>query len=356
MHVIGIKAVFGPLSCLGMALGFALQPASAQIVRIYATNSGGDTVNIIDPAIHKTVATLDNIEAAHGVAFSPDGSRVYVSNESESTLDVFDQKTNKLIKKIVLSGHPNNIAVAKDGRIVVAIARDPGALEIIDGNTLTSKVRILTNGRLHNTYVTPDSKYAIMGSTRTSVFTVVDLQKEEIAWELNLGKGVRPMTIEANPDGSTKRVFAQISELDGFTVIDFAARKQVATIEVPKRQGAPEVISHRLDSPSHGIGVSPDNKTLWVTSIPANAVFAYDLADMKLKGQVTLPEIRVPGRKPMSGVPNWVTFTPDGKEIYVSNAAHNSVSAIDTQALKELALIPVGQAPKRIGTLVARGS
>ena len=43
-----------------------------------------------------------------------------------------------------------------------------------------------------------------MGSTRTSVFTVVDLQKEEVAWELNLGKGVRPMTIETNPDGSTK--------------------------------------------------------------------------------------------------------------------------------------------------------
>jgi YVTN family beta-propeller protein len=90
--------------------------------------------------------------------------------------------------------------------------------------------------------------------------------------------------------------------------------------------------THRLDSPSHGIGVSPDNKTLWVTSILANGVFAYDLGDMKIKGFVKLPEIRVPGRNPMSAVPNWVTFTPDGKEIYISNAAHNSVSAIDTQS------------------------
>ena len=180
------------------------------------TNSGGDNVNVIDPATNKTVGYLEGIEAAHGVTGSPDGSKIYISNESESTLDVFDAKTYKLIKKVKLSGHPNNIAVAKDGRIVVAIARDPGSLEIIDGNTLTSKVRIQTNGRLHNTYVTPDSKYAIMGSTRTSVFTVVDLQKEEVAWELNLGKGVRPMTIEANPDGSTKRVFVQVSELDGF--------------------------------------------------------------------------------------------------------------------------------------------
>src|SRR6516164_8243115 len=106
-------------------------------------------------------------------------------------------------------------------------------------------------------------------------------------------------------------------------VIDFAARKQVATIQVPKVADAPEVIAHRLDSPSHGIGVSPENRTLWVTSIL------------------------------MSAVPNWVTFTPDGKEIYISNAAHNSVSAIDTQAMREIAVIPVGQAPKRIGTHVA---
>jgi YVTN family beta-propeller protein len=346
-----IQELFGPLACL-CAFAFVPQPASAELVRIYATNSGGDVLNVIDPATLKSVSTID-IEGAHGVAFSPDGGRVYVSNEATSTLDVFDQKSGKLIKKVALSGHPNNIAVVKDGRIVVAIARDPGALEIIDGNTLESKVRIQTRGRLHNTYVTPDQKFAIMGSTRTHIFTVIDLQKEEVAWDLDLGKGVRPMTIETNPDGSTKRVFAQLSELNGFTIVDFASRKQVATIEVPTLPDSPEVISHRLDSPSHGIGVSPDNKTLWVTSIIANAVFAYDLADMKVKGHVMLPEIKVAGRKPMSSVPNWVTFTPDGKQLYVSNAATNSVSAIDTRAMKLLAEIPVGQAPKRIGTLVA---
>src|SRR5262247_594815 len=188
-------------SAAGIAMfAIAGQPASATTVRIYATNSGGDNLHVIDPSTNKVESIIKGIEGAHGVAFSPDGSRVYVSNEADSTLDVFDQKTGTLTKKVPLSGHPNNIAVAKDGRIVVAIARDPGALEIIDGNTLTSTKRIQTNGRLHNTYVTPDSKYAVMGSTRTSIFTVVDLQKEEIAWELNLGKGVRPMTIEANPD------------------------------------------------------------------------------------------------------------------------------------------------------------
>jgi len=47
---------------VGLLLGFAGQPASAQTVRIYATNSGGDTVSIIDPATNKTVSTLEGIE------------------------------------------------------------------------------------------------------------------------------------------------------------------------------------------------------------------------------------------------------------------------------------------------------
>ncbi len=139
---------------------------------------------------------------------------------------------------------------------------------------------------------------------------------------------------------------------NGFVVLDFAARKVVKTVELPT-DGGVEVIAHRLDSPSHGIGVAPDNKTLWVTSILANAVIAYSLPDLKVIGRVGLPQLKVAGREPMASVPNWVTFTPDSKQIYISNAALNSVTAIDTVAMKEMAVIPVGQAPKRIGTLVA---
>jgi YVTN family beta-propeller protein len=349
MHI--TKALLGSAAAVGL-MALSAQSASAATVRVYVTNSGGDNMHVVDPATRKVESTVEGIEGAHGVAFSPDGTRVYASNEADHTVDVFDRATGKLTKKVKLSGRPNNIAVAKDGRIVVAIAQDPGALDIIDPVKLERKVSILTKGRLHNTYVTPDSKYAIMGSTRTSMFTVVDLTKEEVAWDINLGKGVRPMTIEANPDGSTKRIFVQLSELNGFGIVDFAQKKMVGTVELPT-DGGVEVIHHRMESPSHGIGVAPDNKTLWVTSILANAVVAYSLPDLKVIGRVGLPELKVAGRSPMASVPNWVTFTPDSKQIYISNAALNAVTAIDMQGLKQQAVIPVGQAPKRIGTLIA---
>jgi YVTN family beta-propeller protein len=47
-------------------------------------------------------------------------------------------------------------------------------------------------------------------------------------------------------------------------------------------------------------------------------------------------------------VPDWLTFTPDSKRIYVTNAGSNSVSVIDVEARKELVKVPVGQVPKRL--------
>jgi YVTN family beta-propeller protein len=330
-------------------------PASAATVRIYVTNSAGDSIHVIDPVTNKVVQEIKDIVGAHGIAFSLDATRVYVSNEETSTLDVFDRKSGKLIKKVALSDHPNNISVTKNGdRIVVAIARGKGGLDIVDAATLTLKKTISANGgRLHNVYVTPDNKYVVGGSIPAKTFYVFDLDKEQLAWAMPMDLGVRCMAIETNPDGSTKRVFAQMSTLNGFSVIDFAEQKQVARVTLP---GVPQEFDsggYRSNEPSHGIGIAPDNKTLWVTSIPNNAVYEYTLADLKLIGQVDLPSEKIAGRAaPLSAIANWVTFTPDGRELFVSNSGIRSVSVVDTAAMKVVKVIPVGEVPKRNNTLV----
>ncbi len=337
------------------ALALAALPASADTVRVYITNSAGDSIHVIDPATNKVVQVIKGIEAAHGIDFAPDGTRVYVSNEADSTLDVVDRKTGKIVNKVPLSGHPNNIAVTKDGaRVVVGIADDPGALDVIDTASLKRAKSIPVNGRLHNVYVTPDNKFVVTGSIRTKVLTVIDLKTEQVAWELKLDEGVRPMAFEAGPDGSTRRIFVQLSKLNGFAVVDFAARKEVARVKLPDEPTGFGIAERRGDAPSHGMGVAPDGKTLWVTSIFANAVFAYSLPDLKLLGHAKLPELKLAGRAPIGAVPNWVTFTPDSKLLYISNAGARSVSVIDTKAIKRVATVPVGEVPKRINTLVMR--
>jgi YVTN family beta-propeller protein len=336
-----------------LLLALAPLPLSANTVRIYVTNSAGDSIDVIDPTTNKVVQVINGIEAAHGIAFAPDGSKLYVSDEAHSTLDVFDRKQGKLLKKIALSDRPNNIAVSKDGgRVLVGIARGPGALDIIDTATLARKNSVAVHGPLHNVYVTPDGKYVITGSVATGIITVIDLASEAVAWELKLDKGIRPMAVEPRPDGSTRRIFVQLSDLNGFAVVDFAARKEVARIELPRATSEFETDPGRATAPSHGIGVAPDGKTLWVTSIPNNAVFVYSLDDLKLIGEVALPSLSLPPHGPISAVANWVTFTPDSKVIYISNAGLRSVTAIDTKERKVVAIIPVGEVPKRINTLV----
>jgi YVTN family beta-propeller protein len=322
---------------------------------IFITNSADDTVDVVDPATNKVAQVIRGIELPHGVNFSPDGTRVYISNESESVLDVVDRKSGEILEKVPLSGHPNNITVTKDGgRVLVGIRSTPGAVDVIDTASLKRVKSIPVNGPVHNIYVTPDGKYSVSGSIETRIVSVIDLQNDQVAWEVKLDKGVRPMAFEANPDGSTRRIFVQLSELNGFVVVDFAKRAEVARIKLPDEPGGFGLAEGRLGTPSHGIGVSPDGKSLWVNSTFANAVFAYSLPDLNLIGHAALPEVHPVGHSPTGSVPEWITFTPDSKTIYISNSGAGSVTAIDTKTLKQVALIPVGEVPKRINTLVLR--
>ncbi len=327
-------------------------PLYASTARIYVTNSAGNTIDVIDSATNKVVQVIKGIEVPHGVNFSPDGKRVYISNEAEAVLDVVDRETAAIIKAVPLSGHPNNIAVTKDGRrIFICIAEKPGALDIVDTASLQKAKSIPMKAPLHNVYVTPDGRFAVAGSVRGKFAVVVDVETEQVAWEIAFDEGVRPMAFDANPDGSTRHMFVQLSNLHGFAVVDFKTHKEIARIKHPDEPTGFGVDEGRLGTPSHGIGVAPDNKTLWVNSVLANSVFVYSLPDIKLVGHAELPTLDVPGRHAVGSTPDWLTFAPDSKTVYVADTALRMVSAIDAKTLKEVARIKVGEVPKRMNTL-----
>src|SRR5262245_51696739 len=246
--------------CLtGLAIVFLAVPLMAQNqVRILQSNAAGDRVHIIDPATNTVVGEIYGIEAAHGVTASPDGSRVYVSNEADDTLDIADMATKKVIKKIPLSGHPNNISITPDGRKVYvgirqAVAGNPGVADVIDTVSLTKVKSVRTEGPVHNLYVTPDGKNVVAGdATDKGYVSVLDTQTDTPAWSVQLGQNIRPMAMSKNPDGSTRSVFVQIGDFNGFVVIDFKARKEVARITLPKlASGRVPLISG--SSESHGM-------------------------------------------------------------------------------------------------------
>jgi len=344
-----MKRYFWGLSFLWI---LAAMPLAASTSLIYVMNNGGTTISVIDPATNKVVDTIQDIERPEAARFSPDGSRVYITNSVEKVLDVVDRKTGKHLKSVPLTGHANELAITKDGRRVLVCIKDiPGGLDIIDTTALERVKTIPMKEGLHDIVLTEDGKYAFTGGESAGkLFTVFDLQSEQVAWDIEFENGVLPLAIENGPGGSARRIFLQLHYFNGFAVVDFAKRREVARIKLPEEPGGFAPMTGL--SLSHGMGIAPDGKTLWVTSKPDNAAFVYSLPELNLLGDVPLPELKLPGKNPVTGSPNWVTFTPDSKTVYVSNAKLNSVSAIDVKSRREVAVIPVGEAPKRMVTLV----
>jgi YVTN family beta-propeller protein len=349
----GLAVLAGIVLCTA---SFSLATAQESKLRIIQTNSAGDNINIIDPVTNKVVGEIEGIEASHGIAVAPDGTRIYISEEAEKTLTVIDGKTLQVTKRIPLSGNPNLIDMTPDGRsIYVAIALTwddlsdfpqikagpSGGVDVIDTVSLQNVKTIPLKGGIHDLNVTPDGKYVLAGASRgakppANAMFVIDTRTNEVAWTLPMSPAPSPMAVTKNPDGSTDKIYAQLGGFNGFAVVDFATRVRTNQIKLPDL--APDK-QNPFGPPagSHGIAVTSDQKTLLVNSRLNSALYAYSLPDLTLLGGVAL------GGKGAG----WLTITPDDKTAYVANEHTNNFSVVDIKSLKEIALIPVGFAPAR---------
>ncbi|HEY4901379.1 MAG TPA: YncE family protein [Terriglobales bacterium] len=84
----------------------------------------------------------------------------------------------------------------------------------------------------------------------------------------------------------------------------------------------------------HGLGYSPDSKTLAVVSVGSNSVTLIDTATNTIKGKVYV------GRSPHEAF-----FTPDGRELWVTVRGENYVSVIDPIQGKETRRIELANGP-----------
>jgi YVTN family beta-propeller protein len=313
----------------------AALPLTAAPLRIYVTNSAGDNVTIIDPRTNQVAGEIRVSKNPHGIVPSPDGKWFYVSSETENVLDVIDRTNFHIIRRVPIGQRPNNVAITPDGRRVYVCIRGESWVDIVDTASL-EKVKSVPVGKApHNVYCTPDGKWMLATSLGDNKLTAINIRTESPEFEIPVGGVPRPVAIEPGPEGAPARLFVQLSDLHGFAVVDFARRRVAGQVLLPDAPAdAKSLIAHTF---SHGIGRSPDGKTLWVTSLLDNSVSVYALPD--LKRQATIP---------VGNGPDWLTFTPDSRVCYVSNAGSDSVSAIDMALLRELTRIPVGKVPKRL--------
>ena len=90
-----------------------------------------------------------------------------------------------------------------------------------------------------------------------ATINVIDAATEQPAWAVKMDLGIRPMTFNSNPDGSTKWIFAQLTGYNGFAVVDFATRKEIKRIQNPDLPPGKMTVPEGSD-PSHGMAVTAD--------------------------------------------------------------------------------------------------
>jgi YVTN family beta-propeller protein len=84
----------------------------------------------------------------------------------------------------------------------------------------------------------------------------------------------------------------------------------------------------------HGLGFSPDHRTLAVVSIGSNSVTLIDTTTNRIKGTVYV------GRSPHEGF-----FTPNGRELWVTVRGEDYVSVIDPEKMKEVRRVKTANGP-----------
>lgn len=319
--------------------------------KLYVLSSAGNDVTIIDVATNTIIGSIEVGDRPHGIAAPRSHDVLYITTEFDNGLTIVDPVKDVVVRKYNIFGQrPNEIDVTSDGRFVYLPILGHGVYEVFD--TVTEKIvaRLATNGLPHNVVISPDDKFAYLSpmdggrtpaealskagypTTSNEKIYVVDVSSHQIVDTIATGDAPRPITI--SPDGN--RLYVNVDGLQGFLVLDLQQRKQVARVEyelTAKEQASP--------SRSHGIIATLDGKELWTSDVNHGLVFVFDVTRNPPKQLARLDN---------GAAVYWMTITPDGKTIYVSSAEADVVTAYDVKSRTKKATIqlPEGKSPKRM--------
>ena len=136
------------------------------------------------------------------------------------------------------------------------------------------------------------------------------------------------------PVSAHDRVYAADQTSNTVSVIDPSSNTLLGVIKLG--DPVPGALSplYKGELLVHGLGYSPDSKTLAVVSVGSNSVTLIDTATNAIKGKIYV------GRSPHEPF-----FTPDGRELWVTVRGENYVSVIDPAQMREIRRIELANGP-----------
>ncbi len=88
----------------------------------------------------------------------------------------------------------------------------------------------------------------------------------------------------------------------------------------------------------HGVGLSKDEKTLWIASTYANMLFLLDTGTWKVRKEIATAQYLV----------HMISFAPDGNKVYVPNIGSNNVTVVDAVKEEVISHLRVGKGPEGV--------
>jgi DNA-binding beta-propeller fold protein YncE len=236
-----------------------------------------------------------------GIAVSLSLNSIYVS--TLESLQRIDLATEKVVWEKPFEGGCDRMAISPDGKIMYLPSLEKGFWNVVDCNTGDIIKKITVFKRAHNTIYGPSGNHVYLDDIASPWLYISDPTTHTLVNKVGpFGNSIRPFTI----NGKETLVYATVDSLLGFEVGDLTTGKKLARIEVEGWNMGPV---RRHGNPSHGIGLTPDEKELWVADGHNMRVHVFS-ANKPYQQLTTIP---------VQDMPGWITFSIDGKFVYPSS-------------------------------------
>ena len=169
----------------------------------------------------------------------------------------------------------------------------------------------------HGLVMSPDGRRVYASSDGASSVSVISTLTDRVVSTIEVGRS--PHGLAISPDG--RRVLVAVYGASQVAMIDTVRNEVVARIPV----GSP-----------HNIAITPDGHRAYVASQVQGsaALVVVDVASRSVVGRVAL-----------DNVPRALNFSPDGKQLYFTEAGVSAVQVLDPASNTVKGQIPVGASP-----------
>jgi len=267
-------------------------------ILVYDITDNYKLINRIPTGGLKADGTPSNVK---GVAVSLATNSIYIT--TLEALQRIDLATEKIVWEKTYDGGCDRLSISPDGKTIYLPTLEKEHWNVVDAETGNVIKQIFTNSGAHNTLYGPNGSNVYLAGLRTPTLGVSDTRTHEVIKQVGpFASAIRPFTI----NGSQSLCYVNVNGLLGFEIGDIKTGNKLHHVEVTGFQQGPV---KRHGCPSHGIGLTPDEKEVWLCDAFNQRMHIFDNTVMPPE-QIASVELR--------DQPGWITFSLDGKHAYPS--------------------------------------